>query len=554
MKPSIKNLKYIAYIRRSEVREDRQVLSLPAQRKKIKEQFPDLHIVFREEKRSAFTPGRPVYGQILEDIKEGNAQGIIAWHPNRLSRNELDSAALTYLLRGPLKDLKFCTYNFDNSAEGIMMLQMIMNQSQYESSKQGRDVKRGMEQKASNGEKPGRVPPGYQKIPKLDAGGNVMIRAKDNKVVTETGKDPERYDDVKRMWTMLLSGSYTPNQIWKIAVWEWGFTTPKTTKTGGGPLPKSGIYRIFTNPFYAGYITHNGLMYKGKYEPMVTWQEFQTVQQILGSRGNHRVGTFEYAFNGMIRCGVCNCSVVARHVTKFVKATNKYQTYVYYYCSRRSLKRPCNQSKYTLVEDVERDIDEELSKYTIIPEFKDLALKVLRRNHKLEVKDRERIYIKLQKRRNNLQSEMDSLIGYLHRELLDEDEYKRRRNQLKVEIDEADNELRSVEKRADDWLKLSENAFNFAVYARAHFKNGDVRTKRDILRTLGESLVLKDNKLYIEPQKWLVPIGESYPDIYREYIKVRTNKKATAKELDEAMVSIFELWRAQWDSNPRHPA
>ncbi len=89
---------------------------------------------------------------MIEMIKKGEADAIIAWHPNRLSRNEKDSAEITYLLRSQLKDIKFCSYNFDNSPEGIMMLQFTMNQSQYESSKQGKDVRRGMEQKASGGE------------------------------------------------------------------------------------------------------------------------------------------------------------------------------------------------------------------------------------------------------------------------------------------------------------------------------------------------------------------------------------------------------------------
>jgi DNA invertase Pin-like site-specific DNA recombinase len=79
------------------------------------------------------------------------------------------------MLRGHLKDLKFCSYNFDGSPEGIMMLQMTMNQGQYESSKQGKDVKRGLATKAGTGEKPGRVPPGYMKIPKLDENGQVLI-------------------------------------------------------------------------------------------------------------------------------------------------------------------------------------------------------------------------------------------------------------------------------------------------------------------------------------------------------------------------------------------
>ena len=105
---------------------------------------------------------------------------------------------------------------------------------------------------------------------------------------------------------------------------------------------------------------------------------------------------------------------------------------------------------------------------------------------------------------NELQSELDSLIGYLHRELIDEDEYKNRRNQLRLEIDNTDDKLRNTEKRANDWLQLSEKAFDFAVYAQINFRDGDIRTKRNILKTLGETLVLKDNRLYIEPHKWLV--------------------------------------------------
>ncbi len=72
--------------------------------------------------------------------------GIIAWHPDRLSRNEIDASTITYLVRtGVIHGLKFGSYNFDNSPEGIMMLQLALSQSQYFSSKLGKDVKRGLE-------------------------------------------------------------------------------------------------------------------------------------------------------------------------------------------------------------------------------------------------------------------------------------------------------------------------------------------------------------------------------------------------------------------------
>ena len=554
-----KKLRYIAYVRKSSESKEKQELSHLSQIENIKGMFGHLNIVkwMDPESQSAFTTGRPIFREMLDMIKRGEADAIVAWHPNRLSRNEIDSAEITYMLRGALKDMKFCSFNFDNSPEGIMMLQMTMNQGQYESSKQGKDVKRGLKTKAGTGEKPGRVPPGYMKVPKQDASGQVIIRPKDNKIVTETGKDPERYEDIVQMFRLLLSGSYTPSQIWKIAYEDMKFIMPKTPKTGGKLIGKSELYRIFRNPFYAGYFEHNDELYEIKsngYEPMITWEEYKTIQQILGERGNHRVGNFEYAFSSLIRCGVCSCLVQARHRTKYIKSEKQYKTYVYYYCSRKSMDRPCNQTRYTALEDIEANIDEELSRYTIIPEFKDLALKILRRNNKLEVNERDRMYEKSVKKRAELQSRRDSLIDYLHRELIDEDEYKHQKNRLQMEIDSTDQLLRNTEQRAEDWMELNEKAFNFATYARVHFQDGDIRTKREILKTFGKSLVLQDNKLRIEPNEWLVPIGEKYPEIERSYFKVRTNKKATAKEMEVALEPIYANWRAQWDSNPRHPA
>lgn len=97
-------------------------------------------------------------------------------------------------------------------------------------------------------------------------------------------------------------------------------------------------------------------------------------------------------------------------------------------------------------------------------------------------------------------------------------------------------------------------SFDFATYARIRFEHGTMEQKRDILMTLGENLRLKDNKLLIEPSKWLIPIGKEYSKIYSVFNKVRTNKKATSKEKEMAMSEICESWRAHWDSNPGHPA
>jgi DNA invertase Pin-like site-specific DNA recombinase len=77
-------LRYILYARKSSEDAERQSLSIPAQIRKLKELFPDIKIVAElEESRSAFEPSRPVFGRVMEMIQAGEADGILAWHPDR---------------------------------------------------------------------------------------------------------------------------------------------------------------------------------------------------------------------------------------------------------------------------------------------------------------------------------------------------------------------------------------------------------------------------------------------------------------------------------------
>src|SRR3989338_11638423 len=150
MNQPISKIKYFAYVRKSTEGDERQALSIPAQKERLIEMFGNLDLEFVEDKASAFIPyNRPAFADMLERIKKGERRGLVACHPDSLSRNEKDAGEITYKLRTEeILDLKFATYHFENGPEGIWMLQMALSQSQYESAKKGRDVKRGLLTKA----------------------------------------------------------------------------------------------------------------------------------------------------------------------------------------------------------------------------------------------------------------------------------------------------------------------------------------------------------------------------------------------------------------------
>lgn len=267
----ITKLKYVLYARKSTDDPQRQLRSIPDQILECKQLADRLHlnvVAVLEETKSAKKPNRrPIFKQMLIDLKNGTYDGILAWHPDRLARNSIDGRKIIYLLDDKkLLDLKFPQFWFESTPQGKFMLNIAFGQSKYYVDNLSENVKRGLRQKIRTGVWPGKATYGYVN--------NSKTRGVD--------PDIERLKAIKKGFELFSEGNKTFTDI---ASYLYKFGLKRKIDK---PLHINQIRQILSDRFYIGIMYYNGEYHEGNHKTIVSKELFQKVQQELRFRDRHK--------------------------------------------------------------------------------------------------------------------------------------------------------------------------------------------------------------------------------------------------------------------------
>ena len=330
------DLRYCLYARKSSESDERQAMSIDSQIKEMTAMADreGLNIVeIKQESFSAKQSGhRPVFNELLHDLRNGKFEAILTWSPDRMSRNAGDLGSLVDLMdMNKLQRIRTFGQSFSNTPNEKFLLMILCSQAKLENDNRGINVKRGIRAKCEMGWRPGSAPIGY--INRSFSG------VKD--IVIDIDRAPIIKEIFERSGLMHQSGR-------TIKDWldESGFTTK-----AGARLSLSQIDRILTNPFYYGYFKYpeDGPLYKGLHQPIITKELFDLVRDRIANivpDDKPAWGSKKFPFKHLFYCGACGSRLtVEEHYKKLKDGTRN--RHVYYRCTKSTKDPDCKERSIT---------------------------------------------------------------------------------------------------------------------------------------------------------------------------------------------------------------
>lgn len=154
----------------------------------------------------------------------------------------------------------------------------------------------------------------------------------------EVGDEDERRAPlVLKAFELYATDEYTLDRL-EATMADLGLTTrPSGRYPREQPVCRSKLYRMLTDPYYAGWVVVDGQFIKGRHEPIISQALFDQVQDVFAARskGGTRDRLLRHYLKGVLYCARCHRrGRPGRLIYTEVKGRNG-QYYGYFFCRVR---------------------------------------------------------------------------------------------------------------------------------------------------------------------------------------------------------------------------
>ena len=458
-------MKYILYVRKSTEEDDRQVLSIEAQLVELqeyaaKEKLEIVGPTFVETK-TAKEPGRMKFAEMLSLIERGKADGIISWHPDRLARNSVDGGKIIHFVdRGLIKSLKFPTFWFEPTPQGLFMLNIAFGQSKYFVDNLRENVKRGLRQKIRNGVWPGWAPVGY------------MNNLKTRGIDIDLDKSPK----VQKMFELYSTGSYT---LLSLANWC------KENNLRGNldkEMSINTVYKILQNIFYIGLMKYNGEIFEGTHESLISKKLFDLCQEVMSKRGKQKeIRKHNFSFLGLMKC-TCGASITAETQKGFV----------YYRCTKK--KGLCQEKHYLREESLTEQITSFLQKVSLSSQDTEKVLAALDQEQEKARQDSQAEVNVSKAQLSQVEIKLQKLLDIYLADALSTEEYAAKKQSLLSQKMSLSEKITDFEQKGLSWLEPAREFVKSLNQAAKLMRSENKTEMTTFLKNIGSNHILENRQ------------------------------------------------------------
>ena len=435
------------------------------------------------ESHTAKVPGRPEFNKMIAYAKKYKIRHLVFLKNDRASRNPVDSATLSFMAEHQGFNIHLIQDNMVLSEfsrpQDFLIFEINNGFSNLYSRNLSLEVSSKMREKAEQGYYPSHAMVGYR---------TERIKKRSYLIVDET-KAPF----IRDVFNLYATGNYSYMSL-AAEMRKRGFMISKCVKCG-----KSNIEDILNNPVYMGEFIWNGKRYIGKHEPIISPELYYLCQKIIKEKTSTcRDNKLNFLFTGLIKCAVCGCSLVGEI---------KKKKYIYYHCTGRR-GGDCKRRTYLKEKHAEEIFLNVLKRLQLSDEGMEIVQEQVREQVKRQTEINADRIQEVQKRINLINARLNKMFDMFLDGELEETFYNKKRGEFQDEIDLLNTQLTNLNNSTIDILEFSRKTLELFKKAPLLYLNGDIETKRELIKLACSNLLYDGENLTIIIKEAFQPIVE----------------------------------------------